>query len=259
MTAIPETSGSSSSVSLATDSIVPDAARVYSLFQTLSKMAETPVDIGLGGVLLVYGDLDREGAAAALAGNIAGAATLGIDGDGSRLKQGVRHGFCDFLVNNLDEALRILKNELRKKQPVSVCFEGVFASFLHVFAQRGVQPDILAFSGEREGFAALVDRGAVVLGRDDAENDPLLEVAWEAETRAALWLPKVDALAGQSLPQGDGRHRWLKFAPRYLGRSLAGKRYLRMSAGELEAFRARVESAMATGEIDARIAIGNRI
>lgn len=237
------------------DSIVPEVGRVYSLFQTLSKMVETPMDIGLGGMLLVYGDLDREGAAVALAGNIAGAATLGIDRDGSRLKQGVRHGFCDFLVNNLDEALRILKNELRKKQPVSVCFEGVFASFLHVFAQRGVQPDILGFSDGGEGSALLVERGAVVLPATDSGDDSLLEVTWEAETRAALWLPKVDALAAEVLPAGDARHRWLKFAPRYLGRSPARKRYLRMTVSELEAFRSRVESAMAAGEIDTRITI----
>jgi urocanate hydratase len=220
-------------------------------------MAETPVAIGLGGLLLVHGDLDREGAAAALAGNIAGAATLGIDGDGSRLKQGVRHGFCDFLVNNLDEALRILKNEIRKKQPVSVCFEGVFASFLQVFAERGVQPDILAFSGKKEDSAVLIERGATVLRTDDSVGDSRLDVAWAAETRAALWLPKVDALAAEVLPAEDARRRWLKFAPRYLGRSLAGRRYLRMSAGELESFRGRVESAMAVGEIGTRVTISS--
>jgi hypothetical protein len=249
--------GSSALSPHVSESIVPEVARVYSLFQTLSKMAETPMPIGLGGMLLVYGDLDREGVAIALAGNIAGAATLGIDHDGSRLKQGVRHGFCDFLVNNLDEALRILKNELRKKQPVSVCFEGVLASFLHIFAHRGVQPDILGFSGENEDFAVLVERGAIVLQTTDSVDDSLLDVTWEAETRAALWLPKVDEMAAQSLPGGDPRHRWLKFAPRYLGRSLAGKRYLRMTAAELETFEGWVKSAMATGEIETRITIRN--
>jgi len=236
-------------------SIIPEVARVYWLFETLSKMAESPMPIGLGGRLLVYGDMDREGAAIALAGNIAGAATLGIDRDGRRLKRGVRHAYCDFLVKNLDEALRILKNEIRKKQPVSVCFEGVLASFLHVFVDRGVQPDILAFSGENEDFAVLVERGAIVLPTTEAGEDSQQGVAWAAEMRSAFWLPKVDALVAEVLPVDDARQRWLKFASRYLGRFVTGQRYLRMTAEELEAFRSRVASAMAAGEIGTQITI----
>ena len=250
--------GSSALSPHVSESIVPEVAHVYFLFENLIKIAEIPMPIGLGGMLLVYGDLDSAGAAVALAGNIAGAATLGIDSDGSRLKQGVRHGFCDFLVNNLDEALRILKNELRKKQPVSVCLEGVLASFLHIFVHRGVQPAIVAFSDENNDSSILVERGTIVLQTTPAVDDFLLGVTWEAETRAALWLPKVDALAAEALPAGDARHRWLNFAPRYLGRSLAGKRYLRMTAAELETFTGLVESATAAGEVGTRITINTQ-
>ena len=35
----------------------------------------------------------------------------------------VRNGIADFAVKTLDEALRILKNEIRKRQPIAVLLE----------------------------------------------------------------------------------------------------------------------------------------
>ena len=51
----------------------------------------------------------------ALAPTIAGGAFLGIDSSSKHLKAAVRNGSCDFMVNTLDESLRVLKNELRKQ------------------------------------------------------------------------------------------------------------------------------------------------
>jgi len=36
----------------------------------------------------------------------------------------LKTGYCDFMVNNLDEALRILKNAVRKKEALSVGWWG---------------------------------------------------------------------------------------------------------------------------------------
>jgi hypothetical protein len=237
------------------DSVVPEVFRVYSIFQALSALAQERFAGELGGKLLLYGEMDADGAAMALAGNIAGAATLGIDSSVERLKQGIRHGFCDFMVNNLDESLRILKNEIRKKQPVSVCLEGDFASILREIIQRGVQPDLLGFRGERAEAAALIQRGALLVNDLASSDDSLLDVAWEAQSAAALWLPKADALAAEAIPAVDSRRRWLKFAPRYLGRSLAGRRYLRMSVAELQTFKALVEAATTSGVMGSQITI----
>ena len=54
------------------------------------------------------------------AGNIAGAAIARRLGPTCGAPPGQRDGVIDFLVNSLDEALRILKNEIRKRQPVAV-------------------------------------------------------------------------------------------------------------------------------------------
>src|SRR4029079_6547665 len=52
-------------------------------------------------------------------------------------------GYCDFMVNTLDEALRILKNAVRKKENVSVGLVGNCADVIPELADRGVVPDIL--------------------------------------------------------------------------------------------------------------------
>jgi len=47
------------------------------------------------------------------------------------------------MVNNLDEALRILKNAVRKKEALSVGLVGNCADVIPELAERGVLPDIL--------------------------------------------------------------------------------------------------------------------
>jgi urocanate hydratase len=72
-----------------------------------------------------------------------GAAFLGIDVDPERIKKRLKTGYCDFMVTTLDEALRILKNAVRKKENVSVGLVGNCADVIPELAARGVVPDIL--------------------------------------------------------------------------------------------------------------------
>ncbi|MCU1307501.1 MAG: urocanate hydratase, partial [Acidobacteriaceae bacterium] len=60
-----------------------------------------------------------------------------------RIKKRLKTGYCDFMVNNLDEALRILKNAIRKKEAVSVGLVGNCADVIPELAARGVVPDLL--------------------------------------------------------------------------------------------------------------------
>jgi urocanate hydratase len=55
----------------------------------------------------------------------------------------LKTGYCDFMVTTLDEALRILKNAVRKKENVSVGLVGNCADIIPELAERGVVPDIL--------------------------------------------------------------------------------------------------------------------
>jgi urocanate hydratase len=97
----------------------------------------------LGGKLIVSGGMGGMGGAQPLAATMTGAAFLGIDVDPERIKKRLKTGYCDFLVTTLDEALRILKNAVRKKENVSVGLVGNCADIIPELAERGVVPDIL--------------------------------------------------------------------------------------------------------------------
>ena len=64
------------------------------------------------------------GGAQPLAATMNGAAFLGIDVDPERIKRRVKTGYCDVMVTILDEALRILKNAVRKGEATSVGLVG---------------------------------------------------------------------------------------------------------------------------------------
>jgi urocanate hydratase len=97
----------------------------------------------LAGKLIVSGGMGGMGGAQPLAATMTGAAFLGIDVDPERIKKRLKTGYCDFMVTTLDEALRILKNAVRKKENVSVGLVGNCADVIPELAERGVVPDIL--------------------------------------------------------------------------------------------------------------------
>src|SRR5208283_3209794 len=97
----------------------------------------------LAGKLIASGGMGGMGGAQPLAATLNGAAFLGIDVDPERIKRRVKSGYCDVMVNDLDEALRILKNAVRKHEAVSVGLVGNCADIVPELARRGVVPDLL--------------------------------------------------------------------------------------------------------------------
>jgi hypothetical protein len=227
----------------------PDITDIYERFAAL-----TAVSPELGGSLLLYAGLDWSGIALAIAANIAGAASLGLEADLARAKGAIRSGACDFLVNTLDEALRILKNEIRRKKAVSVVLVGDPRGVVAEIVERGVQPEIVV--GDTPGMATLEARGA---GRLEWAPGEGVAVTWKVAREPMRWLPVVDRMAVGALdPAGSAtaaRTRWLEAAPRYLGRELAGRRYLRMSETEAEAFVAAVRRELESGGIPVAVTV----
>ena len=97
----------------------------------------------LAGKLVASGGMGGMGGAQPLAATLNGAAFLGIDVDPERIKRRVKTGYCDVMVNDLDEALRILKNAVRKREATSVGLVGNCADVIPEMARRGVVPDLL--------------------------------------------------------------------------------------------------------------------
>src|SRR5215831_5152740 len=116
---------------------------VEGTFETFSAAGEQHFGGDLAGKLIISGGMGGMGGAQPLAATMTGAAFLGIDVDPERIKKRLKTGYCDFMVNTLDEALRILKNAVRKKENVSVGLVGNCADIIPELAERGVIPDIL--------------------------------------------------------------------------------------------------------------------
>jgi len=116
---------------------------VQGTFETFSAAGEKHFGGDLSGKLIVSGGMGGMGGAQPLAATMTGAAFLGIDVDPERIKKRLKTGYCDFMVTTLDEALRILKNAVRKKENVSVGLVGNCADIIPELAERGVVPDIL--------------------------------------------------------------------------------------------------------------------
>ncbi|HEX7286365.1 MAG TPA: urocanate hydratase [Candidatus Angelobacter sp.] len=116
---------------------------IQGTFETFAAAAEKSFGGDLAGKLVVSGGMGGMGGAQPLAATMAGASFLGIDVDPERIKKRLKTGYCDFMVNSLDEALRILKNAVRKKEAVSVGLIGNCADVIPELAERGVLPDIL--------------------------------------------------------------------------------------------------------------------
>ncbi|HZP00795.1 MAG TPA: urocanate hydratase [Terriglobia bacterium] len=112
-------------------------------FETFAAAAQKHFGGDLAGRLVVTGGMGGMGGAQPLAATMNGAAFLGVEVDVEKIKRRIRQGYCDICVNDLDEALRILKNAVRQKQAVSVGLAGNCAEIIPELARRGVVPDLL--------------------------------------------------------------------------------------------------------------------
>lgn len=222
---------------------LPDISVVYSRYAAL-----TDLSADVSGWLLLYAGLDREGLAVAMASNVAGATSLGLEPDAERAKAALRAGVCDFLVNDLSESLRILKNEIRKRQAVSVVLAADRETAVAEMIERGVQPEVLAFA-----VPEMVERGARVLA--GKAPDGMISLSWSVEREPMHWLMVLDGLAVRALEVTDARVRWLEASPRYLGRAFMSQRFVWMTGQEADGFVAAVREKVTSGEIPVGVTV----
>ena len=112
-------------------------------YETFAAAARKHFGGDLTGKLVVSGGMGGMGGAQPLAATLNGGSFIGIDVDPERIKRRVKTGYCDVMVNDLGEALRILKNAVRKGEAASVGLIGNCADIIPELASRGVVPDLL--------------------------------------------------------------------------------------------------------------------
>jgi len=210
--------------------IEQELAAVFRLYAALAQQMDAAS--GLGGKLLYAGELNPNGCRLVRAANIAGAASVAASADAAALRQAVRNGVIDFLVTTLDEALRILKNEVRKRQTVAVGVAAAPSVLVAQMLERGVLPDLLPpASPDNPELAALIAQGARSLQVQPLPPERQLlvlpiPIAW-AQRTAEFDSLLLDHLA----PDDHANRRWLRLSPRYLGTQARRLRSLECETG----------------------------
>lgn len=218
------------------------------------------------GRLVLSLGLDEPGGGLGVAAHLAGAVTLAVEADSAWVREVVRSGVADFVVSTLDEALRAIKNEIRKRTPITVVLHADPALVLDEALRRGVAPDLFACFGgcidaellqqAVKTFSAygteLLDLEFVPAGdskclaparTQDLVNGQLESRGWSLAIFSAstpAQLREFDLAAIGLLPEESSiRRRWLEGVSRILQRQRPPHRCLWLT--ELEAERLRQE------------------
>ncbi|WP_260705848.1 hypothetical protein [Edaphobacter flagellatus] len=210
-----------------------------------------------GSLVLSIG-LNAQGRAFAIASNIAGAVSLSIDNSPDDIREVVRTGAVDFVVNTLDEAIRAMKNEVRKRAPLSVALAASPSRALAEIVSRGLAPALVTiFTSTQElepvvatSSEAFKELGATLIDFTATSHVPGYRLAgeliasitrpngWELSTltfNSSAEQRAFDTRAAAMLAPGDHlRRRWLDAVPRILQRQRPSQRSLWLTPAEAE-------------------------
>ena len=213
-----------------------------------------------GGSIILSLGLNQQGCALSIASTIAGAVSLTIDNDPAHLREATRSGAVDFTVNSLDEALRAMKNEVRKHTPLAVALSADPIHALDEILERGLAPQLIASflplsPRISQAAATLHTLGAALIDFTEATELPpgfrssqallaplLEEQRWTLQTFTLDTLAALrafDARALALLASAEPTHpntlrrRWLHIAPRILPRQRALHRTLWLTESEV--------------------------
>jgi urocanate hydratase len=236
-----------------------DALRAFTV---LTSLRPATTDGGWPGALILAIGLGPRGAAVSLAGNIAGAACLAIDPRPEACRAALLSGACDFVVNTVDEALRILKNQVRQRRPVSVALEAAPDAAVGELLDRGVLPGLFTVVDAAHGLGAEMRERAVTSfggpGTLIADFDGSLAGGSEAIAASATLASAVtgrglqlesfafsngeglrafDARLQEMIPAEDARHRWCVAAPRFFHRERPHRRVAYLTKAEAATLR----------------------
>jgi urocanate hydratase len=236
------------------------------LYEIYAEAARRHFDGTLAGKLVVGAGI---GGALPLAATLHGAAFLGIDADADRIKRRVKTGYCEVMVNNLDEALRMLKNAVRQRKSASIGLIGDCATVLGELAQRGVVPDLLADqqhpAAQLSGLGDLEKLGARIVNPATALDylRPFFDHGWRLSTWIALSgepadVARTDRLALELFPADERIQRWLAVAGKYVRFQGLPARVTWMQPHELGQLARAANDLVARGEISAPVLFGRR-
>ena len=97
----------------------------------------------LRGKFILTGGMGGMSGAQPLAGKMAGAVILVVEVDRARIERKISEGYCDYIVETIDEAIQLVNELKEKKEPSSIGVVGNCADVHQELLQRGIIPDFV--------------------------------------------------------------------------------------------------------------------
>lgn len=112
-------------------------------YETFAEAARQHFGGDLRGRFLLTGGMGGMGGAQPLAATFAGAASLTVEIDESRIDKRIHDGYCDRKTSDLEEAIKLIRELTDKKEPGSIGLVGNTAEVLPELLKRGIVPDMV--------------------------------------------------------------------------------------------------------------------
>lgn len=112
-------------------------------YETFVECARQHFGGSLKGRFLLTGGMGGMGGAQPLAATFAGAASITVEIDKTRIDKRIHDGYCDRKARSLDEALALMNDYKSKGQAISIGLIGNTAEILPELVSRGIVPDVV--------------------------------------------------------------------------------------------------------------------
>ena len=112
-------------------------------YETLAECARQHFDGSLEGRFVLTGGMGGMGGAQPLAVTMNGGVCVDVEVDRERIEKRLGTGYCDRILEDIDETLSLVDEAVREKRPLSIGLVGNCAEVLPELVRRGVTPDVV--------------------------------------------------------------------------------------------------------------------
>ncbi len=116
---------------------------IQGTYETFAACAREHFGGSLEGRWVLTGGMGGMSGAQPLAVTMNKGVILDIEVDPDRIKKRLDQGFCDMMVTNLDEALKLVFDAVKQKKPLSIGLVGNTSDILPELVKKNITPDVL--------------------------------------------------------------------------------------------------------------------
>ncbi|MEA3499979.1 MAG: urocanate hydratase [Candidatus Marinimicrobia bacterium] len=112
-------------------------------YQTLATLAEKHFGSSLKGKFVLTGGMGAMSGAQPMSVTMNGGVIIDVEVYADRIKRKVDEGYCNTMTDSIDEAIKLMKDAVKKGESLSIGLVGNTAEVFPEFVKRNVIPDIV--------------------------------------------------------------------------------------------------------------------